>query len=108
CAPQDERLTADRRSRLVSTAKAPSMPAAATSGATPSATGPWWLRPAMLFDGEKMRDGVMLRIENGRVAAIALAAEVLADPKSRDPAPCWGCDCIASPAFVDCQVNGGG
>ena len=92
----------------MSTAKAPSMPAAATSGATPSATGPWWLRPAMLFDGEKMRDGVMLRIENGRVAAIALAAEVLADPKSRDPAPCWGCDCIASPAFVDCQVNGGG
>jgi N-acetylglucosamine-6-phosphate deacetylase len=57
----------------------------------------------MVFDGEKMRDGVAIRIEGGRVTAIACLGEV-----PGDAAPCWESDCIACPAFVDCQVNGGG
>lgn len=76
--------------------------------AGPAAAGAWWLRPAMLFDGEKMHEGLALRIEKGRIATIALAADLPANAGSRGAAPCWESDCIASPAFVDCQVNGGG
>jgi len=50
-----------------------------------------------------MRSDVALRIENGRVSVLREATAVLADT-----APCWQIDCIASPAFTDCQVNGGG
>jgi N-acetylglucosamine-6-phosphate deacetylase len=57
----------------------------------------------MLFDGEKMRSDVALRIEGGRVTALVQGTDAIADP-----APCWRSECIASPAFVDCQVNGGG
>jgi N-acetylglucosamine-6-phosphate deacetylase len=65
--------------------------------------GPWWLQPAVLFDGERMRSGMALRIAGGRITAMRPAAE------SRAPAePCWRSDCIACPAFVDLQVNGGG
>ena len=70
--------------------------------AEPPAKGPWWLQPAMLFDGEQMRSGMTLRIENGRIGAMAHLSE------SRDAAPCWQSDCMACPAFVDLQVNGGG
>lgn len=69
----------------------------------PPTAGPWWLRPAMLFDGEEMHGDAALRIEDGRVSAVRHAAECAADA-----APCWQSDCIASPAFIDCQVNGGG
>lgn len=65
--------------------------------------GPWWLCPAVLFDGEKMLGDMALRIEDGRVAAVRPAAEALADA-----APCRQTECLACPAFVDCQVNGGG
>jgi N-acetylglucosamine-6-phosphate deacetylase len=65
--------------------------------------GPWWLRPAGLFDGERLRRDVALRLQDGQVTALAPVAESLADP-----APGWQTDCIACPAFVDCQVNGGG
>ncbi|HTL93645.1 MAG TPA: hypothetical protein VL176_14935, partial [Steroidobacteraceae bacterium] len=57
----------------------------------------------MLFDGERMRSGMALRIEAGRITALRPA-----DKPRRDAAPCWQSDCIACPAFVDCQVNGGG
>jgi len=57
----------------------------------------------MLFDGERMRSGMALRIEAGRITALRPA-----DEPRRDAAPCWQSDCIACPAFVDCQVNGGG
>lgn len=57
----------------------------------------------MLFDGERMRSGTALRIEDGRITALANAAESLPDA-----APCWQSDWVACPAFVDCQVNGGG
>lgn len=71
--------------------------------AEPPARGPWWLQPAMLFEGERLRSGMALRIEGGRITAIAPASESRAEP-----ARCWQSDCIACPAFVDCQVNGGG
>lgn len=70
--------------------------------AHPPTVGPWWLRPAMVFDGERMRGDMALRIEGGRIAAVAHATE------SFDDAPCWRSECIACPAFVDLQVNGGG
>ncbi|MGH8316476.1 MAG: N-acetylglucosamine-6-phosphate deacetylase [Steroidobacteraceae bacterium] len=71
--------------------------------AEPPAAGPWWLRPAMLFDGERMRSAMALRIEAGRITHVAQATESIADG-----APCWQSDCIACPAFIDLQVNGGG
>lgn len=73
------------------------------SGSGPPSPGPWWLRPAMLFDGEMMRGGVALRLEGGRVTTVAPVIEPAAEPE-----PCWESECIACPAFVDCQVNGGG
>lgn len=69
----------------------------------PPSVGPWWLRPAMLFDGEKMRSDATLRIEGGQVTALLQGTGPVADP-----ALCWRSECIACPAFVDCQVNGGG
>lgn len=50
-----------------------------------------------------MRRDVALRIENGRITAMLHATESAADA-----APCWQSECIACPAFVDLQVNGGG
>ena len=57
----------------------------------------------MLFDGVRLRDDVALRIEHGRVCALAPP-----DVMARDGAPYWRTDCLACPAFVDLQVNGGG
>lgn len=57
----------------------------------------------MLFDGERMRGGMALRIEAGRITAMRPA-----DESRADAAPCWQSDCLACPAFVDLQVNGGG
>ena len=69
----------------------------------PPATGSWWLRPAQFFDGTRLRAGAALRIESGRITAVA---ETIAPPA--DSAPAWQSECIACPAFVDLQVNGGG
>lgn len=65
--------------------------------------GPWWLCPAKVFDGDRLRAGVALRVENGTVCDMVPAAEALdgATPVQRS-------DCIVSPTFVDLQVNGGG
>jgi|SRR6185437_14424430 len=79
----------------------PADPTAADAGSPTS--GPWWLQPVMLFDGERLRRGMALRIEAGRITAVRAA-----DESRVDAAPCWQSDCIACPAFVDCQVNGGG
>ncbi len=65
--------------------------------------GPWWLHPAMLFDGVRMHSDVALRIEHGRVSVLTPA-----DAMIRDGAPYRRTDCLACPAFVDLQVNGGG
>ena len=65
--------------------------------------GPWWLCPAQVFDGDRLRAGVALRIENGLVSHIASAAEALAGTT-----PVQRSACIVSPMFVDLQVNGGG
>jgi N-acetylglucosamine-6-phosphate deacetylase len=70
---------------------------------TPPADGPWWLRPAMLFDGERLQRSMALRIEGERITAVAPATEL---PGA--DAPCWDTECLACPAFVDLQVNGGG
>ena len=57
----------------------------------------------MLFDGERMRGGMALQIEAGRITAVRAVDEARVDS-----APHWQSDYIACPAFVDCQVNGGG
>ncbi|HVC29928.1 MAG TPA: amidohydrolase family protein, partial [Steroidobacteraceae bacterium] len=44
-----------------------------------------------------------LRIEGERITAVARATE----PPGAD-VPCWVTECLACPAFVDLQVNGGG
>ena len=82
-----------------------SFPPPATAGAAfePPAAGPWWLRPAQVFDGIRLRAAVALRIDSGRVTAIAETSATGADT-----APCWQSECIACPTFVDLQVNGGG
>ena len=71
--------------------------------AEPPTTGPWWLQPAMLFDGERLRANMALRIDEGWITAMRPADEPRADA-----APYLQSDCIACPAFVDLQVNGGG
>lgn len=58
-----------------------------------------WLAPDRLFDGETLRDGLALRIENGRVADVAPL-----DPKM-SARPLAG---TVIPGYVDLQVNGGG
>ena len=69
----------------------------------PPAAGAWWLHPASCFDGEQIRRDTALRIENGRIGALAPAREI-----GRDGLPVWRCESLACPAFVDLQVNGGG
>jgi N-acetylglucosamine-6-phosphate deacetylase len=56
-----------------------------------------WLAPDALFDGERLRTGIGLRLQDGRVA------EVGASPADARRLP--GC---ISPGYVDLQVNGGG
>ncbi len=69
----------------------------------PPAAGSWWLRPAQLFDGTRMRTGAAVRIESGRIMEAVAAFEPRADR-----APVWQSECVACPTFVDLQVNGGG
>lgn len=59
----------------------------------------WWLAPRRLFDGAAFRDGMALRIDNGKIAAIG--------PVTGD-APVVTSDFIAAPGYIDLQVNGGG
>jgi N-acetylglucosamine-6-phosphate deacetylase len=78
-------------------------PSAASVPFEPPAAGPWWLRPAQLFDGTRMRSGAALRVESGRITEMSEAFE-----PGAERAPVWQSECIACPAFVDLQVNGGG
>jgi N-acetylglucosamine-6-phosphate deacetylase len=58
-----------------------------------------WIAPARVFDGERLREGVALRIEEDRVADLAPLE------------PRMGAEAVAgtvAPGFVDLQVNGGG
>lgn len=59
----------------------------------------WWLAPRRLFDGAAFRDGMALRIDNSKIAAIG--------PVTGD-APFVTSDFIAAPGYIDLQVNGGG
>lgn len=65
----------------------------------PPYTASWWLAPRRLFDGTAFREGVALRIENGRIAAIGKVA---------GPEPVVTSEFIAAPGYIDLQVNGGG
>ncbi len=76
---------------------------AADAPLEPPAAGPWWLRPAKLFDGTRLRGATALRIDAGWITAVVEAPQSIADG-----APSVRSDCIACPAFVDLQVNGGG
>lgn len=76
---------------------------AAQAAFEPPATGSWWLRPAKLFDGTRLRAGAALRIDSGRITEVAEAVASHADS-----APAWQSECIACPTLVDLQVNGGG
>ena len=58
-----------------------------------------WVAPDRLFDGERLREGLALRIEGGRVADLAPL-----DPRMR-ARPVPG---LLTPGYVDLQVNGGG
>ncbi|TNC46783.1 N-acetylglucosamine-6-phosphate deacetylase [Rubellimicrobium rubrum] len=58
-----------------------------------------WVAPRRIFDGARLRDGLALRIEDGRVADLApidprMAAQALPG--------------LLTPGYVDLQVNGGG
>ncbi|MBP1805819.1 N-acetylglucosamine-6-phosphate deacetylase [Rubellimicrobium aerolatum] len=58
-----------------------------------------WLAPARLFDGERLRESLALRFEEGRVADLApLDARMNAHPLPG----------TVTPGYVDLQVNGGG
>ena len=65
----------------------------------PPDTASWWLAPRRLFDGTAFRDNAALRIENGKIAAIG--------PVTGD-APVVESEFVATPGYVDLQVNGGG
>jgi N-acetylglucosamine-6-phosphate deacetylase len=65
----------------------------------PPDTASWWLAPRRLFDGSAFREGVALRIDNGKIAAVG--------PVTGD-APVVDSAFIAAPGYVDLQVNGGG
>jgi N-acetylglucosamine-6-phosphate deacetylase len=78
-------------------------PSAAHLPFEPPPGGSWWLLPAQLFDGLRIRSGVALRIDSGGIAEVAEAFE----PRTADR-PVWRSECIACPTFVDLQVNGGG
>lgn len=56
-----------------------------------------WLAPERLFDGERLHDGLALRIEGGVVAEVAPA-----------PPGARALRGTVTPGFVDLQVNGGG
>lgn len=64
--------------------------------------GPWWLHPARLFDGQRWRRNIALRIARSRITDIA--------PPSAAPAdePVLTSRYALSPGFFDVQVNGGG
>jgi N-acetylglucosamine-6-phosphate deacetylase len=78
-------------------------PSAAHVSFEPPAAGDWWLQPAQLFDGTRMRSGVALRVDSGRITEMV---EVFEPRAAR--APVWRSECVACPTFVDLQVNGGG
>lgn len=58
-----------------------------------------WLAPDRLFDGERLREGMALRLQSGRVVDMAPV-----DPRM-EARQLSG---LVTPGFVDLQVNGGG
>jgi N-acetylglucosamine-6-phosphate deacetylase len=62
----------------------------------------FWLCPDQVFDGRSLRAGLALRVEGGRVAALAPLAEVPAGAERRVLRG------VLTPGYLDLQVNGGG
>lgn len=62
----------------------------------------FWLCPDQVFDGQHLRAGLALRIEGGRVAALAGQAELPAGAERRVLRG------VLTPGYLDLQVNGGG
>ncbi len=62
----------------------------------------FWLCPDQVFDGRSLRAGLALRVEGGRVAALAQLAEVPAGAERRVLRG------VLTPGYLDLQVNGGG
>lgn len=60
------------------------------------------LAGARIFDGERMRDGDAVVVENGRVGAVSAAGSL---PGNIERRPVEG---LLAAGFVDIQVNGGG
>jgi N-acetylglucosamine-6-phosphate deacetylase len=58
-----------------------------------------WVAPQRIFDGERLREGLALRLDEGRVADLAPL-----DPRM-GATPLQG---TVTPGFLDLQVNGGG
>ncbi|WP_210529028.1 N-acetylglucosamine-6-phosphate deacetylase [Rubellimicrobium arenae] len=58
-----------------------------------------WIAPARVFDGERLQDGLALRLDGSRVADVAPL-----DPRM-EARPVPG---LLTPGYVDLQVNGGG
>ena len=63
---------------------------------------PTWLCPDLLFDGQTLRPGMALCVENGTVQALARQTDL---PAAARRQPVTG---TITPGFLDLQVNGGG
>jgi N-acetylglucosamine-6-phosphate deacetylase len=61
-----------------------------------------WLLPDQVFDGESLRSGLALGVNDGRVSELETAASL--DPRH----PVTKVAGTISPGFLDLQVNGGG
>lgn len=61
-----------------------------------------WLLPKRIFDGETLREGWALKIENGVVSQMVPMASVPQGAKVQQS------QSTISPGFIDLQVNGGG
>lgn len=64
--------------------------------------GPWWLHPARLFDGQRWRRNIALRIDRDCITDIATPSAAPEDE------PVLTSRYTLSPGFFDVQVNGGG
>jgi len=61
-----------------------------------------WLCPTQVFDGESLRSGLAIGVENGRIQSLILQEDLPAE------APRKSIDGIVTPGYLDLQVNGGG
>ena len=63
--------------------------------------GDYWIAPGAVFDGDRLVEGAVLRIQDRKVAELTAAQDL---PEDR----VWRVSGTVSPGFFDIQVNGGG